>query len=130
MERIIQNSPSYVAVRACTFFSQVSRELQDRVKFEITGTRVLRQKLKQRFRAAGQVRPFLQFTLRIGGIGIDPQVLIRLGAVIPPTPTPHAHARTAPQIHSPCEVGSNMVLQYHGLRDIYRLVLILTDIAG
>ncbi len=33
----------------------MQRELQERAKFEITGTRVLRQKLKQRLRGAKQV---------------------------------------------------------------------------
>ena len=34
---------------------QVQKELQERVKFEITGTRVLRQKLKLKMRAAEKV---------------------------------------------------------------------------
>ncbi len=38
---------------------QVQKELQERAKFEITGTRVLRQKLKRRFRVVGQVKGHL-----------------------------------------------------------------------
>ncbi len=48
-----------LGVKVCVA-RQVQRELQERAKFEITGTRVLRQKLKKRFRVVKQAHDHSQ----------------------------------------------------------------------